>query len=87
MLAIVLLKNIVIVFLSAVQIAFVIRAVLSWLPMQSNKFIDFIYNITELFISPIRMLFQKMNWFVGLPIDIPFLVTYLLLTVILILLP
>ncbi len=85
--AVVFIKNIVIVFLTAVQFAMLIRAIMSWFPMNSNKFTDFIYSVTEPFIYPIRMLFDKMNWFVGLPIDISFLVSYLLISLILVFLP
>lgn len=86
-LGIVLIKNIVIVFLTAVQFAMLARAIMSWFPMNSNKFTDFLYAVTEPFIYPVRRLFEKMNWFVGLPIDISFFVTYLLITLILLLLP
>ena len=80
------LANVVILLLSAVQLAMLIRAILSWFPMDSNRFTDFLYGITEPFIYPIRMLFEKMNWFQNLPIDIAFMVTYLLLTVLIMLL-
>ncbi len=85
--AVLLIKNIVIIFLTAIQFAMLARAILSWFPMNSNKFIDFLYSVTEPFIYPVRMLFQKMNWFTGLPIDISFLVTYILISVVLIFLP
>ncbi len=80
------LANVVILLLSAVQLAMLIRAILSWFPMDSNRFTDFLYGITEPFIYPIRMLFEKLNWFQNLPIDISFMVTYLLLTVLILLL-
>ena len=73
--------DVVVLLLSAVQLAMLLRAILSWFPMDSNKFVDFLYGITEPFILPIRALFEKMNWFQNLPIDIAFLVTYLLLSV------
>ena len=66
----------------AVQFAMLARAILSWFPMDSNKFTDFLYTVTEPFIYPVRMLFEKMNWFSGLPIDMSFLVSYILLSVI-----
>jgi len=81
-LAVVLIKNTVIVLLMAVQFAMLARAILSWFPMDSNKFTDFLYTVTEPFIYPVRMLFEKMNWFSGLPIDMSFLVSYILLSVI-----
>ena len=58
------------------------RAILSWFPMDSNKLTDFLYTVTEPFIYPVRMLFEKMNWFTGLPIDMSFFVSYILLSVI-----
>ncbi len=73
--------DVVVLLLSAIQLAMLLRAILSWFPIDSNKFIDFLYGITEPLIIPIRALFQKMNWFQNLPIDVAFLVTYLLLSV------
>ena len=72
--------------LSFVQIAMLVRAILSWFPLD-NRFVDFVYSVTEPFVYPIRRLFEKMGWFQGLPVDISFMVSYLLLTIILILLP
>ena len=85
--AVIIVKNVVIVFLTAIQFAMLARAILSWFPIDSNKLIDFLYAVTEPFIYPIRALFEKMNWFVGLPIDVSFFVSYLLITVVLMLLP
>ncbi|MBO7310178.1 MAG: YggT family protein [Clostridia bacterium] len=84
---VIIIKNFVIVFLTAVQFAMLARAILSWFPMNSNKLMDFLYAVTEPFIYPVRMLFDKMNWFSGMPIDISFLVSYLLITIVLIILP
>ena len=86
-LAVGLIKSVVIVFLTAVQFAMLGRAILSWFPMNSNKLTDFLYAVTEPFIYPVRMLFEKMRWFQGLPIDISFLVSYLLISIVLMLLP
>ena len=79
-------KNAAILLLSFVQIAMLIRAILSWFPID-NRFVDFVCTMTEPFIYPIRRLFEKMGWFQGLPVDISFMVSYLLITVILIFLP
>ena len=86
-LVVVLIKNVVIVFLTAVQFAMLARAILSWFPLDSNKLTDFLYAITEPFIYPVRMLFEKMGWFSGLPIDVSFFVSYLIITVVLVILP
>ncbi len=73
--------DIVVLLLLGVQIAMMIRAILSWFPLDSNKFVDFLYAITEPFIVPIRLLFEKLGWFQNLPIDVSFMVSYLLLSV------
>lgn len=72
--------DIVVLLLLGVQIAMMLRAILSWFPIDSNKFVDFLYTITEPFIVPIRLLFEKLGWFQNLPIDISFMVSYLLLS-------
>ena len=76
-------KSVVILLLSAIQLAMLARAILSWFPMFENKFVDFLYGVTEPFINPIRQLFVKLNWFQGLPIDISFTVSFLLISIVL----
>ncbi|MBQ9086121.1 MAG: YggT family protein [Clostridia bacterium] len=76
----VIIASVVRIFLYAVELAMLLRAIFSWFPMDPNKFTDLLYAITEPFIYPIRRLFQKMNWFQNVPLDIPFLVTYLLIS-------
>ncbi|MGM9682349.1 MAG: YggT family protein, partial [Eubacteriales bacterium] len=73
--------------LMALQFAMLLRAILSWFPMEDNKFTNFLYALTEPVIYPVRALFEKMNWFQNLPIDISFLVAYILISVISMLLP
>ena len=80
-----LVQNTAIVLLMTIQLAMVVRAILSWFPLD-NGFVDFVYTVTEPFLYPVRRLFEKMGWFQGLPIDISFMVSYLLLTAILLLL-
>ena len=82
-----LLKNVVIIFLMFIQFAMLLRAIFSWFPMVENKFTDFLYAVTEPFIYPVRMLYQKMNWFTSLPIDMSFFVTYIILSILLMYLP
>ncbi len=80
-------KSIVLVFLSAVQLAMLIRAIMSWFMFDENKFLNFLYAITEPFIIPIRALFAKMNWFQNSPIDFSFMISYLLISMLTIFLP
>ncbi len=67
--------------LSAVTLAMFIRAILSFFPIEEGAIHSFLALITEPFILPIRILFDKMGIAVGIPIDIPFFVTYLLITI------
>ena len=77
-----LLKHVVLIFLMALQTAMTLRAILSWFMMGGNKFMDFLYAITEPFVYPVRALFQRMNWLQGTPIDFSFMITYLLISLI-----
>ena len=65
--------NVVVLLLSAIQLAMLLRAIFSWLPIDSNKFIDFLYGVTEPFIYPFRVLFQRLNWFQDMPLDMAFM--------------
>lgn len=80
-------STIVQIVLSILQLAMLLRAILSWFPIEPNKFIDFLYGITEPVIYPFRALFNRLNWFQNLPIDVAFSAAYITLFVIGILLP
>ena len=68
-----LIKNIARALLSALDIAMFGRAILSWIdPMSEGPLASILYTITEPIILPFRKLFEKMNWFVGVPIDMAF---------------
>lgn len=67
--------------LSALTLAMFIRAVLSFFPIEEGAIHSFLALVTEPFILPVRILFDKLNIAVGIPLDIPFFVTYLILTV------
>lgn len=47
---------------------------------EGNKFYIFCFTITEIIVTPIRFLCAKFNLFTGTPIDAPFFITYLLLS-------
>ena len=67
----------------AIEIAMFVRAILSWIPgLDDSSFGDLVYTLTEPIIAPVRMLADRMGWFQGVPIDIPFMITYLLLFVV-----
>ena len=73
-------RSTVYILISVIQAAMFVRAIMSWFPFGEGKFSTFLYAITEPIIYPVRALFEKMNWGVGLPIDIPFFVTFILLS-------
>ena len=75
------LTSIIDVFLSITLFLMLVRVVLSWLPISDDNIIDeFVYTATEPFIIPVRILFDKFDIMNGLPIDIPFFVSYVILT-------
>ena len=70
----------VVIFLYVVDIAMLGRAVLSWFPTDGPTRIGaFLYVVTEPFILPIRNLCHRFGWFQGTPLDMPFLITSLLM--------
>lgn len=67
-------KNIALALLGFLDIAMFASAILSWIdPMADGPLASILYAITEPIILPFRKLFEKLNWFVGSPIDMPFL--------------
>lgn len=66
--------------LSMVMISMTARAILSWfVNPEESKLYAITYMISEPIIMPVRLLFYKLNWFQRTPMDISFLITYLLL--------
>ena len=60
-----------------------LRAVVSWLPgLSQTRLGEFLYTVTEWVILPVRALFDKMNWNVPFMFDIPFFVTFILLSIV-----
>ncbi len=59
--------------LTILWLALFLRAIFSWFdPTGEGWFSGLLYMITEPMIHPIRVLFEKMNWFQGTPLDVPF---------------
>ena len=73
-------RNLLLTMLYVLDIAMLIRAVFSWIdPEQGSRFSAFLYTVTEPIIMPFRKLCYKMNWFQGTPLDVPFLMTILVM--------
>ena len=70
-------------FLQALQFCMLIRAVLSWLPLDDdNKFLIFIEAITEPVIFPVRAVINRIGLFANFPLDMSFFISYILLSVV-----
>jgi YggT family protein len=65
-----------------------IRAVLSWFPVEdSSTLVQFVMITTEPIVIPVRQLLEKIKFTANLPIDLSFFVAYLLLIFVRVLLP
>ena len=74
------LVNFVLTFIDIITLAMSIRAVLGWFFVDnSGRFMRFLYVLTEPAIMPLRKLFYKLNWFQGMPFDMAYMFTYLVL--------
>lgn len=80
-LAIYVMRQTLLLLIDVVQVAFLVRAILSWFdPERSSRLSNFLILVTEPMILPVRALCQKKNWFQQTPLDVPFLITVLLLS-------
>ncbi len=77
--ALYIISNVVRIALTVLQLAMLVRAVLSWFPIEPNGFTEFLHAITEPLIYPFRALFARLNWFQNMPIDMSFTAAYLVL--------
>ncbi|MBQ8431308.1 MAG: YggT family protein [Clostridia bacterium] len=76
-------QQFVLIFIDIIDIALLVRAILGWFdPMREWRISEILYVVTEPIILPVRRLCERMNWFQGVPLDVPFMITWLLLMVI-----
>lgn len=75
------LKNLVLVLLDVLQLAMLGRAIMSWIDHGEGTVSGFLTFVTEPFILPIRRLCERMRWFEGSMIDMPFFLTMIALMV------
>ncbi len=81
--AIYLIRQTALVLIGALEIAMFARAIFSWFdPTGASGLSIFLFSVTEPMIFPIRSLCQKMRWFENVPLDIPFMLTWLVLIVV-----
>ena len=68
-------------FIGVLQFIMLIRAVLSWFPgAQDSAISQFCTLVTEPFIAPVRFLLSNFSFTQGLPFDLSFFVTFILLS-------
>lgn len=76
------------VFLGAEQLLMMFRAVLSWLPVDEDSDIsNFLFAMTEPVIYPVRMLLDRFEGLDEFPIDLSFIISFILLSLVQMLLP
>jgi len=66
----------------AVQFCMFVRAILSWvMPEEDSALLRFLYAVTEPVIFPVRALLDRVDFFRGFPIDLSFMITFILLSI------
>lgn len=70
--------------LSAISFAMLLRVILSFFVQEpeSNRFYVFVFLITEIFLTPVRFILDKLGIGKNSPFDMSFIIGYLLLIVI-----
>lgn len=72
--------NLIFSLIDIMKLLLIIRALVSWFPdVARGQIGEFIYKTTEPMIAPVRNYMRRISFFNSLPIDVSFLVTYLLL--------
>ena len=55
--------------------------------IEENRIMNFIYAVTDAICAPVRFVCDRMGWFQDTPIDVPHLITFILLVFIRFLIP
>ena len=70
------------IIIAVLQFLMLARAILSWLPIEDdNPIVSFLYGVTEPVIMPVRAVLDRLGLFEGMPIDMCFFITFILLSV------
>ena len=76
-------KYLPVVFLGAMEIAMLARAVCSWFQADGESGLYlFLVGITEPLIAPVAALFETFGWFEDSFLDVPFLVTMMIISLV-----
>lgn len=67
--------------LSLFETCLFVRAILSWIPpARTSRVYEFFYRITEPVIYPLRKLLMRISWVRECPIDLTFLLVFILIS-------
>lgn len=69
-----------ITLLDFMDLALLLSAIFSWIPMEENGFTAFLARVTDPILYPFRWLFHKLNLFQGFPLDMAFLFTVIVIS-------
>lgn len=68
--------------LMLLQVAMLVRAVMSWFPMGENLISNVVYTITEPVIIPVRRILDRFESVKNFPIDMAFFITFMIISII-----
>lgn len=69
--------------ITVIQFLMFARAIISWLPVdEDSTIVNFLYAVTEPVIMPVRAVIERFGWFEGMPVDMSFFITFILLSII-----
>ena len=75
-------RSVVVYALLFIEIVMLVRAVMSFVaPTASGPFANFVYSVTEFFVSPVRELLNRFEFVRRSPLDLSFMVTYLIIVI------
>lgn len=78
----------ILMFIYVVDIAMLARMIVNLLFFgEQTRIGSFLFVVTEPFIMPIRALCNRFGWFQGLPMDMPFFLTSVLMMLLTVILP
>lgn len=70
------------IIIIVLELLMMARAIVSWLPIdEDNPIVNFLYTVTEPVIIPVRSVIDYFGWFQGMPIDMSFFITFILLSI------
>ncbi len=70
------------IIIAVLQFLMLARAIISWLPIdEDNPIVSFLYGVTEPVIMPVRAVLDRLGLFEGMPIDMSFFITFILLSI------